>query len=312
VLSGSGLAVPGKHDFLCLFMQAPTEEEKHFACKEVGFSKDVFSTYESDKRSRTYSSAPLVFSIIDYYVEGHVVKHCRFLLAVSKKCLLISVPSKSAYYEELFELMKVFLAKSGSSSLEEALYWFLREDVEENYDVVEKMDEKIVEIEQTVLDPDKTTLDKLREISELKHELAKIGRRFWASARTVNLIKQSAYFKDVPHSTLELLDGLHDAYVHQVDLLTTQRELLSDSLALYEASLSNKLAIISNDLNIIMKKLTALTVIIMVPTLIAGVYGMNVLNLPIAQTDYGFPFTVALMLLSGIGSYIYFHKKDYI
>jgi len=56
-------------------------------------------------------------------------------------------------------------------------------------------------------------------------------------------------------------------------------------------------SIISNNLNMVMRMLTSVTVILMVPTLITSMYGMNV-KLPLAEQPYAFAViaTVAILL----------------
>jgi len=48
-------------------------------------------------------------------------------------------------------------------------------------------------------------------------------------------------------------------------------------------------SIISNNLNIVMQRLTLITIILMVPTLVASFYGMNV-HLPLQENPHAFVF----------------------
>jgi magnesium transporter len=69
-------------------------------------------------------------------------------------------------------------------------------------------------------------------------------------------------------------------------------------------------SIISNNLNTVMKLLTAITIIISLPTMIASFYGMNV-DLPLQTHPLAFVFTLALSLVL-IGSAIFiFAKRDW-
>lgn len=66
-------------------------------------------------------------------------------------------------------------------------------------------------------------------------------------------------------------------------------------------------SIISNNVNAIMKRMTSLSITLMIPTLIASFYGMNV-NLHIESYQYSF---ILIVLLSGIlsaGTFIWFRK----
>ncbi len=56
------------------------------------------------------------------------------------------------------------------------------------------------------------------------------------------------------------------------------------------------------------KKLAGWAAIIAVPTLIAGIYGMNFKNIPEYDFQYGYPICIAAMLLLDIGLYLWFKK----
>lgn len=68
-------------------------------------------------------------------------------------------------------------------------------------------------------------------------------------------------------------------------------------------------SIISNNLNSTMKSLTAITLILMIPTVIASIYGMNV-QLPFQDLPYAFGIIIAISaVLAFIGTVIFFTKK---
>ncbi len=57
-------------------------------------------------------------------------------------------------------------------------------------------------------------------------------------------------------------------------------------------------SIISNNLNVIMKQLTAVTIILMIPTLVASLYGMNVPNgLEESHFAFGYVITISVVLV---------------
>lgn len=68
-------------------------------------------------------------------------------------------------------------------------------------------------------------------------------------------------------------------------------------------------SIISNNLNMVMKRLTSVTIVLMVPTLVASFYGMNV-DLPLAQNSYAFIFTLLISFsLAAILVWFFLRKK---
>ncbi len=66
-------------------------------------------------------------------------------------------------------------------------------------------------------------------------------------------------------------------------------------------------SVISNNLNVIMKVLTSLTILLTLPNIIFGFYGMNVAGLPLDQF-WWFPLVVALVFIVIVG--IILKKKD--
>ncbi|MDR1545991.1 MAG: magnesium transporter CorA family protein [Deltaproteobacteria bacterium] len=69
--------------------------------------------------------------------------------------------------------------------------------------------------------------------------------------------------------------------------------------------------IINNNLNKIMKFLTGMTIILMVPTLIVGAYGMN-LELPLTKNHWAFWTIMALCLLLSGSLWVFFLRKRWL
>jgi len=68
-------------------------------------------------------------------------------------------------------------------------------------------------------------------------------------------------------------------------------------------------SIISNNLNTVMKFLTAITIVIAVPTLIASYWGMNV-PVPLQNNPHGFLWIVGASAILGILAYVWLKKKN--
>lgn len=68
-------------------------------------------------------------------------------------------------------------------------------------------------------------------------------------------------------------------------------------------------SVISNNLNVIMKQLTSFSIILMIPTLIASLYGMNVPN-SFENNPFGFWIILLIsIILSSIGVFIFMKRK---
>jgi magnesium transporter len=69
---------------------------------------------------------------------------------------------------------------------------------------------------------------------------------------------------------------------------------------------------ISTEQNQIIKLFSVMAVMLMPPTLVASVYGMNFKNMPELEWIHGYPMALGLMFVSGLIPYIYFRRKGWL
>ncbi|MBO0930412.1 magnesium/cobalt transporter CorA [Fibrella aquatilis] len=72
------------------------------------------------------------------------------------------------------------------------------------------------------------------------------------------------------------------------------------------------LGLVNLEQNNIIKIFTVLSLVLLPPTLIASVYGMNFPNMPEVNWRYGYAFAIALMILSSGATYYFFKKKNWL
>jgi magnesium transporter len=61
-----------------------------------------------------------------------------------------------------------------------------------------------------------------------------------------------------------------------------------------------------------MKHLTAWAGIILVPTLVAGIYGMNFRHMPELSWTVGYPMALGIMVASAVALYLVFKRRDWL
>jgi magnesium transporter len=191
------------------------------------------------------------------------------------------------------------LTKEGGGFL---LYALLDQVVDGYFHVVERFEDVSEEIEQHVFG-DEIQPDTQERIFLLKKQVIEF-RRLVTPLREVLVLLQNepkvvtqtlaAYYRDVADHVIRVLE-----FVDNV------RELLTAGL---EAHLSQ----ISNRLNSVMKQLTSWAAIILVPTLIAGIYGMNFRHMPELNWIFGYPFALGLMAASGLTLYGVFKRRGWL
>jgi magnesium transporter len=120
--------------------------------------------------------------------------------------------------------------------------------------------------------------------------LARLSRREFALIDD----REAVYYRNV-----------YDHLVRFTDLIESSREMVGDLLQTHLAAAANRLSEV-------MKVLTMISTAILPMALITGIYGMNFDVLPGKNWRLGFAFSLALMGLSGLASFIYFRWKKWI
>ncbi|WP_339916449.1 magnesium transporter CorA family protein [Yeosuana marina] len=69
-------------------------------------------------------------------------------------------------------------------------------------------------------------------------------------------------------------------------------------------------SVISNNLNVVMKQLTLISIILMIPTLIASIFGMNV-PIPFENSVWALPIIISVSLFLSILGVILFRKRQW-
>ena len=108
-------------------------------------------------------------------------------------------------------------------------------------------------------------------------------------------------------------DGELDAYfrdVHDHVLRVTERVDAYD--AILTSALNANLAQVGVRQNEDMRKISAWVAIIAVPTMIAGVYGMNFENMPELEWEYGYFVVLGVMLSACVGLFVWFRKRGWL
>jgi magnesium transporter len=182
------------------------------------------------------------------------------------------------------------------------MYTLLDAVVDNYFAVLEKMGEKIEEIEdELVSNPDPSTL---KAIHDLKRQIISLRKYVWPLREVVNRLDR--WESKLIHETTNIyLRDVYDHTIQVIDSVETYRDMLSGMLDIYLSSVSNRM-------NEVMKVLTIIATIFIPLTLVAGIYGMNFADMPELKSSWGYPLVLLLMLSMAIVMLFYFRKKKWI
>lgn len=146
---------------------------------------------------------------------------------------------------------------------------------------------------------------KNQELIELL-ELEKSLLYFTTSLRSNEVVLEKLMKSDKVKKYPEDEELLEDVIIENKQALEMSN-IYSGSLSVTTEAVAS---VISNNLNIVMKLLTTITIVMSIPTIVASIYGMNVLGLPFATHPYGFWIVLGIAAGLTILTAFFFSKKD--
>ena len=191
------------------------------------------------------------------------------------------------------------LAQGPGYVLYEMMYFI----VDQYLPIVRQIEEEVQNLEGVVLG-DPTASDATARIYLLKRDLVSLRRAVSPLADVCNRLLRF----DIPHIPADTRPYFRDVYDHIMRLnesIDAQRELLTSAL---EAHLS-LMTVAQNEH---MKRITAWAAMIAVPTMIAGIYGMNFANIPELQWKYGYYIALVSMVVASLGLYVGFKRSRWL
>ena len=97
----------------------------------------------------------------------------------------------------------------------------------------------------------------------------------------------------MPPSCVNLQDYFRDVYDH----LARLEQSIDNLRDMVSTAINVNLSLITLQENEVVKRLAAYAALVAVPTLIAGIYGMNFEHMPELRMAYGYPLALASMVI---------------
>lgn len=146
---------------------------------------------------------------------------------------------------------------------------------------------------------------KNRELIQL-HSLEKSLVYFSTSLKANEATLEKMLKLDVMQKYDDDTDVLEDVIIENKQAIE-MTEIYSNILA---STMDFFASVISNNLNIVMKILASVTILLSIPTIISGIFGMNV-KVPFGEDNpYGFSIVMAGIVVTCIICAIFLYKKD--
>lgn len=279
----------------------PTEDEKAFVEQRTGFhvpSRQALSEIESTSRlivedGTIYLSTPLV-------AHGDTADpHLTPVGFIISSALLVTIR-----FDELPSFAAVVERVNRDASLRSGIGVFtalLEAVVDRGADVLERLGSELDTVSRTVFRGDPTRLSKtVRSNAALRRALMVIGRIGDRLSQTRDVLlavdRVVPFVLGLKHSWIvpEFEDRL-GAVAKDVASLNAFEEHLTNKI---QFLLDAVLGFINMEQNDLFKLLTIVSVVGIPPTVVVGIYGMNFKFMPELNWTLGYPFGLAMVVLS--------------
>lgn len=283
-------------------IEIPTEEEKRYLIDEIGVPEAFYNDIEDvDERPRiefdegwffillrlpyknTDSSIPYTTVPLGIIFKDEVFVSLCFYQTDVLPDFIQFTGRKNIVKRDNFDLVLRFMLSSS--------VWFLKYLKQINQSI--KLAE--LQLEQSIKNED------LQALLKIEKSLVYFTTSLKGNDILLHRIKNLRNYKDtydpelIEDVEIELRQAQETTYVHS--------DILSGMMDAYAS-------VISNNLNIIMKQLTSISIILMIPTLIASLYGMNVPN-GFENVKWGFWIILFVSFLFSLSGIILFMRKKW-
>jgi magnesium transporter len=274
---------------------------------ENGFDQLIFEDiYDPLRRPKLEEYEDYLFfsirSVVPPKVPGALLEEEQLSFVLGKG-YLISFQEKHADHfsavRDRLENKKGRIRSKGSDFL---LYRLLDALMDNYYDVVDYLNERSRELEPLIIkNTDSGLLStverrkrRLQELRKIVIPLKDIATQLEKAESSIISPENKHYFNDLKESCLGVMDEA-DGTLGLLDSLTN----------LYYAAQGQRM-------NEIMKVLTVVSAIFIPLTFLAGIYGMNFVNIPELQSQNGYFILLGVMLFIGVLLLIYFFRKGWL
>ena len=178
------------------------------------------------------------------------------------------------------------------------LYALMDFIVDQYFPLVDWFEDKLGELEDDIF-RQTLTRETTQRIYQLKRDLLEVKRAVAPLVDICNRLVRTDVTL-IPDDARVYFRDVYDHTIRINEMIDTVRELLTTAL---EANLS----LISVAQNEAMKRLAGWAAIVAVPTMIAGIYGMNFKFMPELEWPFGYPVTMIVMV--GACAFLYYKFK---
>lgn len=270
----------------------PTVEESRFIAEEFDIDlEDVRAALDDEESSRVEVESGYTMILVD--IPSVEIRNEREAYTTLPLGIILVENAIITICAEDTPVLQAFVEKKvrdiSTKKRMRFLYQILYRSCMTYQYYLRVMDRRRTLIEQRIQD-DTEDAD-LIDLHELESNLVYFATSLRANGVVLDKLARYSSIKQYPEDK-ELLDDVMVENKQAIEMTNIYRDIINGTRELMTT-------IINNRLNNVMKFLAAITIVMAIPTIISGIYGMNVAGdwMPLADVPYGFEIICAIMLV---------------
>ena len=291
--------------FAWIGLYEPTEDEfdsirREFALHELAV-EDAIKAHQRPKLEVYGDTLFIVLRTVRFLADQDETELGEILIFVGDGFVItVRHGEGSALHDVRLQLeQRPDLLRCGEASV---LHAILDRVVDDYAPVIAALEQDVDEVEQEVFSPERT--NPTARIFELKREVIEFQRAAPPLAPPLERLARGDF--PIIHETIRsYFRDVYDHLLRAVEQIDTMRDLLTGALT---ANMTQVGVRQNED----MRRISAWVAIIAVPTMLAGIYGMNFEHMPELEWSFGYPLVIAVMIVLCSGLYRYFRRAGWL
>lgn len=264
--------------------------------------EDILNTNQRPKFEEYDDHLYIVLKCLLSADEQFTVSDEQISLLVLKNFVFLFKEKKDALFHSVQQQIRTSKGRFRSLGADYLTYAILDTIVDQNFILIDSLDEAITSLEDSLL-ASEPTQDTLNKIQSLKREINNI-RRHISPIRELLAGMLHSESELINEKTHIYLRDVSDHAIRIIESIESYRDILTGLLGIYISSVSNKM-------NEIMKVLTVFASIFIPLTFLVGIYGMNFEYMPELKWKWAYPTLWAAFIAIPFVLLIYFKRKKW-
>lgn len=281
----------------------PTEDELDLIVEKLNVDRDFLNAaLDEEESARVDTEKDQILILVDTpaveKTDEHIIYETLPLGIILTKSNIITVCLKDSIVLDQFEKNSVRTFSTNKKF--RFIYQILYRNAQRYLLYLRQIDKMSNQVEKKLHKSMKNK--ELIQLLDLEKSLVYITTALKANEAVLEKILKLDIIKKFPDDK-DLLDDVIVENKQAIEMANIYSGILSGMMDAFAS-------IISNNLNIVMKVLASITIIISIPTIFASFYGMNVINIPFAESPYGFYIVIGMAALTSLVAGLIFMKKN--